>query len=117
MSEAGGLFREGFLMSSHTTPAVAPSFVDFDGELRYWSSQYPDSPFFRPGLAYEDFEPAFKLGINVFLHGHGRSFEEQSGDLADAYNRTRGSSPLDWNEAKPAAAAAGRRMKEKLVTA
>lgn len=117
MSEAGGLFREGFLMSSHTTPAVAPSFVDFDGELRYWSSQYPDSPFFRPGLAYEDFEPAFKLGINVFLHGHGRSFEEQSGDLADAYNRTRGSSPLDWNEAKPAAAAAWRRMQEKLVTA
>lgn len=107
--------------SSGRGPSVsggaAPSYVDFDRELQYWRSHYPESEFCRPGLAYEDYEPALKLGINVFLHGHGSSLEEQDDELSDAYYRTRGNSPLDWNEARPAAAAAWQRMRGKLIAA
>ncbi len=130
MAEAGVVMEE-FLMSgakpsstqeaegrSPPVPvAAAPGYVDFDRELRYWRSHYPESEFCRPGLSYEDYEPALKLGINVFLHGHGSSFEEQDDELADAYYRTRGASPLDWNEARPAAAAAWQRMGGKSIAA
>lgn len=96
---------------------AVPSYVDFDRELQYWRSHYPESVFCRPGLAYEDYEPALKLGINMFLHGNGPSFDEQEDELADAYYRTRGNSPLDWNEARPAAAAAWQRMRGKPIAA
>ena len=104
-------------MSTETASPSTPSYVDFDGELDYWRAHYPNAPFCRPGLSYEDYEPALKLGINAFLHGQVELFELHGEDLAEAYYRTRGRSPLDWNEAQPAAAAAWRRMHEKRVAA
>ncbi len=103
-------------MSGQVESAV-PSFVDFDGELRFWRAHHRHHAFFRSGLDFRDYEPALKLGINVFLDGHGRTFDELREQLSEAYDRTRGDSPLDWNEASPAAEAAWRRMQEKLVAA
>lgn len=92
------------------TPDVAcQTFVDFDGELRFWRERYQCHDFYRPGLKFADYEPAIKLGIDLFLHGHGRSFEEMEEQLRQSYERTRGAAPLDWSEARvPARAAWGR---------
>lgn len=104
-------------MSGQIESVGVPSFVDFDGELQFWRAHYRRHAFFRPGLDFADYEPALKLGINVFLDGHGRTFDELRGPLAEAYERTRGNSPLDWSEAAPAAEAAWLRMQHKLVAA
>jgi len=96
-------------MSGHVQHVAPPSFVDFDRELHYWRSHYRQSAFYREGLAYEDFEPAVMLGINVFLHDHGRPFEDQCDQLDSVYRRTRGTSRLDWDDGKPAAVAAWQR--------
>lgn len=104
-------------MSGQIDAVDVPSFVDFDGELQYWRAHHRHHDFFRPGLEYAAYEPALKLGINVFLDGHGRTFSELRDQLAEAYERTRGTSPLDWNEAAPAAEAAWSRMQYKLVAA
>lgn len=89
-------------------------FVDFDDELRFWRGGYRTSCFYRPGIEFEDYEPALKLGINVFLRSHGRPFDELRDQLAESYQRTRDSSPLEWHEASAAAAAAWARMSEQL---
>jgi len=104
-------------MSGQIEAVDVPSFVDFDGELQFWRAHHRHHAFFRPGLEFADYEPALKLGINVFLDGHGRTFDELRGQLAEAYERTRGNSPLEWNEAAAAAEAAWSRMQHKLVAA
>ncbi|MGH8086398.1 MAG: hypothetical protein ACREPV_14175 [Lysobacter sp.] len=104
-------------MSGQVEAVDVPSFVDFDGELQFWRAHHRHHPFFRPGLDFVDYEPALKLGINVFLDGHGRTFDELREQLAEPYERTRGNSPLDWNEASAAAEAAWLRMQHKLVAA
>lgn len=89
-------------------------FVDFDEELLFWRDRYRTCGFFRPGLEFGDYEPAFKLGINVFLRSHGRSFDELKDHLLESYERIRGATPLEWSEASAAAGAAWERMHEKL---
>lgn len=96
-------------MSAQVHRVASPGFIDFDRELQYWQSHYRQSEFYREGLAYDDFVPAVMLGINAFLHGHGMPFEQQCEGLDHVYDRTRGTSRLDWNESKPAAAAAWQR--------
>ena len=87
------------------------TFVDFDGELSFWRDGFQNYQFFRPGFHFGDYEPAIKLGIDVFLHSHGRSFDEMKDQLGESYERTRGSAPLDWSEASAAACAAWERMR------
>ena len=89
-------------------------FVDFDDELNYWRESYSRCPFFRDGMEFPDYEPAVKLGINVFLRSHGRSFDELKEQLAESYERTRGNTPIDWSEASVAAGAAWQRMADRL---
>lgn len=92
-------------------------FVDFDDELNYWRDSYNSScPFYRDGMEFPDYEPAIKLGINVFLRSHGRSFDELKEQLAESYARTRGNTPIEWSEASVAAAAAWQRMVDRLAT-
>lgn len=91
-------------------------FVDFDEELGFWRDNYQTSPFHREGMEFRHYEPAVKLGINVFLRSHGRTFEELKAQLADSYERTRGNSPLEWCEASVAAGAAWDRMAAKLAS-
>lgn len=90
-------------------------FVDFDDELAYWRDNYETSTFFRDGMEFRDYEPAIKLGINVFLRSHGRSFDELKDQLAESYERTRGATPIEWSEASGAAGAAWQRMADRLA--
>ena len=91
-------------------------FVDFDDELAYWRDNYENSRFFRDGMEFRDYEPAVKLGINVFLRSHGRSFDELKDQLAESYERTRGKAPIEWSEASVAAGAAWQRMADRLAS-
>ena len=103
------------MASIHADPdAACQTFVDFDEELLFWRDRYRNSRFFRPGLEFGDYEPAIKLGINVFLRSHGRSFDELKDQLLESYERTRGKTPLDWAEASAAAGAAWERMHDKV---
>lgn len=91
-------------------------FVDFDEELDYWRDNYASSCFHRDGMEFRDYEAAVKLGINVFLRSHGRSFDELKEQLAESYERTRGNSLIEWPEASVAAGAAWQRMADRLAS-
>ena len=97
-------------MPAQLPNVCSPGFVDLDRELAFWREHFRHFPFFQPGLEFSDYVPAFKLGINMFLRSRGRGFDEQRDQLAVAYQRTRGDSRLDWQEACAATAAAWERM-------
>lgn len=101
--------------SIHADPDIASqTFVDFDRELLFWRDRYQSCRFFRPGLEFGDYEPAIKLGINVFLRSHGRSFDELKDQLIESYERTRGTTSLEWSEASVAAGEVWQRMHDRL---
>ena len=91
--------------------AAQRNFVDLDKELDYWRYACREHPAFSPNWGFEEYEAALKIGIHAFLDDHGRSFEEMREGLGETYRRTRGDTPLDWDEASSAAAAAWHRMR------
>lgn len=87
-----------------------PCTVNLDQELMYWRDHYLGSPFYRSGMDFDDYGPALKLGIHAFLKSRGRSYDELTSHLGEAYERTRGASRLEWPEGCVATAAAWQRM-------
>lgn len=83
--------------------------IDIDSEIAYWRHHYRGMvP--RAGLRYSDHEPAVKLGLDAYMRGHGRHVKEMLEELRVCYQRTRGDSRLDWEEARPIIEAVWRRM-------
>jgi hypothetical protein len=55
-----------------------------------------------PGLAYEDYAPAYRYGMLVAdKHGH-KEFVDVEPLVAEEWTEVRGASPLDWVQARPA---------------
>ncbi len=83
--------------------------VDMDSELAYWRSHYRGLvP--RTGLRYSDHEPAVKLGLDAYMRAHGRDVGQMQEELRACYQRTRGGSRLEWEEARPVVEAVWRRL-------
>src|ERR1700688_687727 len=97
---AGGL--SGREVAEHFDPT---------GEERYWRSNFDREPYYQPGMTYDDYAPAYRIGGEA----HGRygdaSFEDVEDKLANDYRRARGGSRLEWDRAKDATRAAWVRVK------
>jgi uncharacterized protein (TIGR02284 family) len=79
--------------------------VDHAAEDAYWSGRYQREPYYRAGLAYDDYRPAYELGwSNRSVREH--DFDTLEPGIAAEWGSRRGSSQLDWNEARIAARAA-----------
>lgn len=83
--------------------------VDLESELAYWRGHYRGL-IDDVNLRYSDHEPAVKLGLDAYVRGHGRPFEEMVEELQVRYLRTRGLARLDWNEARVVVEAAWQRL-------
>jgi len=68
----------------------------------YWKSRYEAAPYYVTGRAWSDYEPAYMLGSRAYASHSGRSFDEVESDLAREWDASRGTSRLDWLEAKAA---------------
>ncbi|MEO8755661.1 MAG: hypothetical protein ABI624_23605 [Casimicrobiaceae bacterium] len=100
----GGL--GGKAIAEHYDPTV---------EEKYWRDTYTSEPYYQKDLAFDDYAPAYRLGGEA----HGRygdaRFDEVESDLADDYERLRGESRLDWNDAKNATRAAWTRVRGEMI--
>ena len=101
---AGGL--SGREVAEHFDPT---------GEERYWRSNFDREPYYQPGMTYDDYAPAYRIGGEA----HGRygdaSFEDVEDKLANDYRRARGGSRLEWDHAKDATRAAWARVKRAIT--
>ena len=88
--------------------AVAES-VNPTAEEAYWRDNYQSEPYYEVGRTYDDYAPAYRLG----LHGRTRydgEFDDVESRLASDWESGRESSTLPWPEARPASRAAWDRI-------
>lgn len=98
---AGGL--GGKAVAEHFDPTI---------EERHWRGSFDREPYYRNGMTYEDYAPAYKIGAEARGRYGDASFEDVEDDLANDYQRARGESRLEWDHAKDATRAAWTRVKE-----
>jgi uncharacterized protein (TIGR02284 family) len=84
--------------------AVAES-VNPTAEDAYWRSSYNRESYYEPGRSYDDYAPAYELGWSSRA-GRNDSFDTIEPGLADEWATRRGSSTLDWPQARHASRAA-----------
>lgn len=95
----GGL--GGKAVAEHYDPTI---------EEQYWRGSFEREPYYRRGATFDDYAPAYRIGGEARGRYAGKSFDDIEDDLASEYQRGRGSSTLDWNDAKDASRAAWTRV-------
>ena len=74
-------------------------------EEAFWRTHFRDEAFYRDGLAFDDYSPAFRVGYTGPVRREGR-LEELDARLRDDWAMVRGRSRLSWGEAWAAIEAA-----------
>jgi|SRR5687768_18210587 hypothetical protein len=88
---------------------AAAEAIDPTAEDAYWRKNYTGEPYYEAGSSYDDYAPAYRTGYEGRIAYGTRTFEEVERDLEAKYNKSKGSSRLGWDRAKPAAHAAWHR--------
>lgn len=98
---AGGLVGKG--VAEHFDPTE---------EDAYWRDHYTNEPYVQRDYTYDDYQPAYRSGYDAYArYGQsGRQWDEVEPDLRTEYERNRGQSRLNWEQAKSAARAAWERL-------
>ena len=84
--------------------------IDPEAETTYWQNHYHHEPFYLPGHAFEDYGPAFRLGWESYRPE--ATFEESEETLRDKWTKDKGSSKLEWEQARDAVRAAWTRVQK-----
>lgn len=92
--------------------AVAEA-INPTAEEAYWREQYTREPYYQTGRSYDDYAPAYRLGL------YGRSnytgtFDEAQSDLSVHWDDRKERSTLSWPEAEAASRAAWARVDDQL---
>jgi hypothetical protein len=84
--------------------------LDPAAEEAYWRENYQTQPYYEPGYTYDDYHPAYRTGWEGRARYTGRPFDDVEAELEARFNRSRGSSRLDWRRCREAARAAWHRF-------
>ncbi len=73
-------------------------------EETYWRMNFHKTRYYIEGNHFADYEPAFKIGYDGYRQSiaSGRGFDEMEADLQRTFERIKGASRLNWQDAKPA---------------
>lgn len=77
--------------------------IDPTREDAYWRSNFSARPYVEHGSSYDDYGPAYGLGVDAFSRYPGRPFDEIDSEMSRAWAVSSGTSMLDWEKARPAA--------------
>jgi uncharacterized protein (TIGR02284 family) len=88
--------------------AVAES-INPTAEEAYWRDNYNREPYYEPGRTYDDYAPAYRLGLHGRT-GYEGNFEDVESRLASDWDSKRESSTLTWAQARAASRAAWDRV-------
>ncbi|WP_349984749.1 hypothetical protein ABRP17_010195 [Stenotrophomonas sp. WHRI 8082] len=84
-----------------------PGRVPDDGVQRdtfstYWRERYPSEPYFDANSAFDEYEPAYRLGHQSRAQDVIRAYEEVERELETRWAAERGESRLEWLQARHA---------------
>lgn len=99
---AGGVIGAiaGGLGGKAAAEAVNPT-----AEEAYWRDNYSSEPYVQPGRSYDDYAPAYRMGVTGYNQYNG-NFDDSEQRLASEWDSSRGGSTLSWPEASAASRAA-----------
>lgn len=100
----------GGVIGSEVGEAVNPTL-----EETYWSTTYTREPYYSSTYTYEDYAPAYRVGYEGYRLHPDKSFEEVETRLQDDYIAQRGTSRLDWIDARHATRSAFNRLAHRTV--
>ena len=80
-------------------------------EDTYWRDNYASRPYSK-GATYDEYRPAFGMGVDAYSRYPGRSFDEFEPELGRDWASKRGSSTLEWDRAKHATRDAWQRVSD-----
>jgi hypothetical protein len=72
-------------------------------EDTYWRDNHASRPYARKDVAFDQYQPAYRAGVESFNRNPTRSFDDVEPELGRDWGRARGSSSLEWEHARPAA--------------
>lgn len=84
--------------------------IDPKAEDTYWRDNYSSRPYVTPDAKYDDYSPAYRHGVDAYSRYPDRSFDEVEPELGRDWGRARGTSSLDWDNAKHATRDAWHRL-------
>jgi uncharacterized protein (TIGR02284 family) len=88
---------------------AAAEAIDPTAEDAHWRENYQREPYYEQGRSYDDYAPAYRLGL-AGRTKHEGDWDTAEPDLRSEWDSTRGSSSLSWDEARPASRAAWDRI-------
>jgi hypothetical protein len=93
----------GAIAGGATGNAIAES-VDPTPEVDYWRGAYKTRPYARAEYDYDrDYAPAYRYGVESRNQHRDRHWDDSlEADLRSDWDKTRGSSRLEWNDARAA---------------
>jgi uncharacterized protein (TIGR02284 family) len=94
----------GGLAGKAAAEAVNPT-----AEEDHWRENYTREPYYEQGRSYDDYGPAYRLGVSGRTKYEG-DWDAAESKLASDWDTHRGSSSLDWDRARPASRAAWERV-------
>jgi hypothetical protein len=88
--------------------------IDPTVEDTYWRNNYRTQKYVAPDTSYETYQPAYRTGYEGRARYAGKKFEDVESDLQRDYEKSKGTSNLEWNKAKLATRDAWHRVERAL---
>ncbi|MGH6622706.1 MAG: hypothetical protein ACREBN_01985 [Burkholderiaceae bacterium] len=85
----------GGLAGKAIAERIDPTVVD-----EYWEGRFDKEPYYEPGMTFDDYAPGYRLGADARQQYADRSFDDMEAALENDYENARGTSRLDWEDAK-----------------
>jgi len=83
--------------------------VDWKKEDAYWREKHGNQPYADKSRSYEDYAPAYRVGVEGAGKHSGRSYEEIEEELESEYGQAE-RAVLPWDTVRPAVRAAWDRL-------
>jgi hypothetical protein len=84
--------------------------IDPTRERAYWSENFSRRDYVEKGSSFDDYGPAYGLGVEAHGRYPGRDFDDVESEMSSDWNTDRGASILSWGRAKHAARDAWNRV-------
>lgn len=84
--------------------------LDAAAEDAYWREAHTREQNYNPAYRYDDYAPGYRTGYEGAARYPGETFEAAEARLREDYTRNRGSSALEWEDARPSARSAWNRV-------
>lgn len=88
--------------------------IDPTAEVAYWREHYARQPYAGDGLPFDEYEPAYRYGVESYARHPGERYEDLEPRLAAGWEEARLGSSLSWERAQHATRDAWERVGERV---